>query len=173
MKKIIIALLLIVTIIVGWIWICFNEYSFSPLKQKDFKKLFNVHHKDPQKLCSKDFLGFSSKGESFEVYLYQANEIEFKQNFSDITEWEGRLITDSTIVSAWKQCPLDSQAISLYNFTLTVNDFDKLKCFNSFNKEKADPKNYYSFVHFNELEQYFMLYSVDRHELYYIRRRGF
>lgn len=171
MKKIIIGLLVIVIIIATWIG--YNEYSFSPLTQKEFKKLFSVYHEEPVKLCSKDFLGISSKGELFEVYLYQVNGVALKQNFSDMIAWEDKSITGSSIVCSWKKCPLDSQATSLYNFTLTAENFDSVECLRSFNKDKNDPKNYYSFVHFNEQEQYFMLYCVDKQELYYIRRRGF
>jgi len=70
-------------------------------------------------------------------------------------------------------CPLDSSTVKLYKSTLTVNNLDKIECCNSFNTNLSNSKNYYSYIYFNELEQYFLLYCTDKQELFYIRRRGF
>jgi hypothetical protein len=171
MKKILLGVLFIVVIITSYL--VYKELSFSPLDKHDFQKLFKEYNGSFDKSCSKDFLGVSSNGELFEIYRYKINGGIINENFPKITEWEGKEITNEITVGKWKNCPLDNQTIELYKFTLTSNNLDDVKCFNSFNKEILNQKNYYSFIHFNELEQYFLLYCTDSQELYYIRRKGF
>ncbi|WP_131539024.1 hypothetical protein [Pedobacter nototheniae] len=171
MKKVLLGVLFIVVIIASYL--VYDELSFSPLKEKDFKTLFKGYIGQPKKICSKDFLGMSSHGELFEIYLYRMNNALINNDFPKLTEWEHNKITNETIVGKWKNCPLDYQTIELYKFTLISNNLDDVKCCNSFNKEILNPKNYYSFVHFNGLEQYFLIYCTDSQELYYIRRKGF
>ena len=50
---------------------------------------------------------------------------------------------------------------------------DKEKYFNLLNSELRNPNNYYAYIYFNELENYFLLYSTKNKKLYYIRRKGF
>lgn len=172
MKKILIGVLFIVAIVTSYL--IYNEYSFSPLKEKDFQKLFKGYKGNSKKACSKDFLGMSSHGELFEIYLYKLDNAVINKDFSKITIWERNKITDKTTVGNWSNCPLDYQTMELYKFTLTSNNLDDVKCFSSFNKEILNPKNYYSYVYFHQLgEEYFLLYCTDSRELYYIRRKGF
>lgn len=171
MKKVLLSVLFIVVIVASYL--IYTEFSFSPLKKYDFQKLFKGYSGNFDKSCSKDFLGFNSKGELFEIYRYDIKGILIDKNFPKITEWENKEITNETVVGKWKNCPLDYQTMELYKFTLTSNNLDDVKCCNSFNKEILDPKNYYSFIHFNDLEQYFLLYCSNRQELYYMRRKGF
>ena len=39
--------------------------------------------------------------------------------------------------------------------------------------ELDNPRNYYSYIYINELENYFLLYCVDKGHFYYIRHKGF
>lgn len=170
-KKVLLGVLFIVAIIVSYL--VYSEFSFTPLKEYDLQKLFKGYSGSFDKSCSKDFLGMSSKGELFEVYRYNIKGGVIDNDFPKLTEWENTEVTNETIVGKWKNCPLNYQTMKLYKFTLTSNNLDDVKCFSSFNKEILNPKNYYSFIHFNDLEQYFLLYCTDSQELYYIRRKGF
>ncbi|HTD98015.1 MAG TPA: hypothetical protein VK668_01960 [Mucilaginibacter sp.] len=171
MKKVLLGFSFVIVLIISYL--IYDELSFSPLKQNAFGKLFKGYVGIVEKSCSKDFLGISSRGEFFEIYLYKTNSVVINHDFPQITEWEDKEITNKSIVGKWKNCPLDSQTMKLYKFTLTSNNLNDLSCSNAFNKEILNPKNYYSYVYFNELEQYFLLYSTDKQELYYIRRKGF
>ncbi|SFE46018.1 hypothetical protein SAMN05518672_106201 [Chitinophaga sp. CF118] len=172
MKKFLLGSVLFL-LVMGCSYLIYREYSFSPLKKGDFQKIFVEQNISFNNSCSKDFLGISSGSELFEIYLYNVKGGIISKEFPKITEWEHKEITDKVVVGKWKNCPIDSQTMVLYKFALKANDFDKVKCFNSFNKEVLNPTNYYCFVHFNDLEQYFLLYCTDCQELYYIRRKGF
>jgi len=171
MKKVLLGILFIVVILASYL--VYNELSFSPIKKNDLQKLFKGFNGGFYKSCSKDFLGVSSKGELFEIYRYNINGGIIDNDFPKLSEWESKEVTNKTIIGKWKNCPLDYRTMELYKFTLTSNNLDDVKCCNSFNKELLNPRNYYSFVHFNDLEQYFLLYCTDSQELYYLRRKGF
>jgi len=171
MKKGFLILLVVIVVVISYL--IYTEFSFSPLKENDFKKIFKGYVGNANKSCSKDFLGVSSKGELFEIYLYNTNNAIIDKYFPKINEWENKEITNESVIGKWMNCPLDSQTIELYKFTLTSNNLDDVKCSNSFSKEISNSKNYYSYIYFNELEQYFLLYCTDKQELYYIRRKGF
>lgn len=155
-------------------YLIYDEYTYSPLKNSDFNLLFRKDDNIAKKSCSVDFLGISTKGEFFEAYLYKMNNALVNTSATEIKRWENNdIISEENIVTNWKQCPIDSQALNLYKFTLTLNDFNKVECFSLFNNVLKNPNNYYRYIHFNELEQYFLLYDVDREELYYLRKNGF
>ena len=89
------------------------------------------------------------------------------------SEWEGRKLDSTVSVSKWRNCPIDSVTTKLYMFLLTMNDFNGQACSSSFYKEVDNPRNYYSYIYINELENYFLLYCVDKGHFYYIRHKGF
>jgi hypothetical protein len=151
----------------------YDEFSFSPLKKNDLQKLFKGYDGSFHKVCSKDFLGISSKGELFDIFFYKLESAEIRTDFPQLSKWGNKEITNETLVGKWKNCPLDSLAMKLYEFTLTSNNLNEVKCSESLIAEIANPKNYYSYIHFNELEQYLLIYNTNKHELYYIRRKGF
>lgn len=171
MKKILFVLSLIVLIFVVCL-IC-NESSFDPIKEENFKKLFNGDVGNIKKSCSTNFLGTSARGEFYEAYLYQLDDVTIDEGLPNLMDWENKEVANGTIVGKWKNCPLDSQTTSLYQFTLTANDFDKTECIGDLNRELTNQKNYYCHIYFNDLEQYFLLYSPDKKKLYYVRRKGF
>jgi hypothetical protein len=171
MKKILLVVLFVIAILASYV--VYKELIFSPLEEKDFKKIFKDYKGNFNKSCSEDFLDASSNGELFEIYLYKIKGGVINKSLLEITEWEDKEVTNEVKVGKWRNCPLDNQTNELFKFTLTTNNFDNLKCFNYFNKELLNQKNYYSFIYFSELEQYFLLYCTESQELYYIRRKGF
>ncbi len=171
MKKALVFFSLLIFCII--IYIIYDEYTFSPLNKNDLGKLFGENKGAIKKICSKDLLGLSLKGELYDVYLYKVEGFSIDKSFPKLSEWENRALVYETIVSKWKNCPIDSATKSLFHFTLTLENFDKLKCSTFFNKEIQDMNNYYSYIYINELEQYFLLYCTNTSELFYIRRRGF
>ncbi len=170
MKKVLFGLIAIILIIV--FYLVYTELTYSPLNETISKKLFN-QSTDLDKLCSIDFLGFNSKGEFFELYKYRVVEVEIDSLFFNIQFWENKELSKNTIIEKWKPCPLDSLTSQLYEFILTVNNFDKWECSNSLNEALKNSKNYYSYIYVNELEQYFLLYNPQEENLYYLRRKGF
>ncbi len=171
MKRVLLYVIFLLSMIV--LYLFYKEISYSPLKEDDFVKLFKGFCGNFDKSCSNDFLGISSKGELFEIYRYNIQGAQIDKDFPKITEWENKKITNEAVIGRWKNCPLDYKTLELYKFMLTSNNLDDIKCCNSFNKELLDIRNYYSFIHFNELEQYFLLYCSNSKSLYYIRRKGF
>ena len=172
MKKLLLILLLVLSL--GLILLYWNESSYSPLQDKDFKKLFHNLDKSPNKVCDTDFIGTSFMSELFEIYLYDVESVSIDLSYPKFKgEWEKNEITEETIISKWTSCPLDSITYGLYKTTLTLENFEETDCFDSFNMELKNSKNYFSHVYFNELEQYLLLYCPDTEKLYYLRRKGF
>lgn len=172
MKKFMLILFLLLGL--GAIVLYINDSSFSPLKDKEFQKLFDEYKGTAKKVCDVDFLGANFKSEWFEVYLYKIDAVPINSSYPDYKGiWEQKEITEEVVASKWMNCPLDSATRELYEFTLTVENFDEKKCIKSFNAELNNPENYYSHVYFNELEQYFLLYCPSLGNLYYLRRKGF
>ncbi len=168
MKKLFFSILLLVSF--GVFYLIYQEYSFTPLKENDFQKLFGKNVKF-NKLYSKDFIGLSLHGELFEIYKYNIKDAIIDKNYPKITEWEHQKITNEVIISKWRNCPLDSQSLNLYKTTLEINN--DIKSVDSFYNELFNPQNYYSYICFEESNQYFLLYCTQNHKLYYIRRKGF
>ena len=171
MKKVLVVILLVVVIIASYLGD--SEFSFSPLKENDFQKLFKGYSGSFDKSWSKDLLGLSTHREYFEIYKYNVENVIIDKNYPKLIEWENNKFNNETLVGKWKNCPLDSQVIELYKFALISNKLANVECCSSFSKEVSNPENYYSFVRFNDLEQYFLLYCANSQTLYYIRRKGF
>lgn len=172
MKYFLFIVLFIISI--SFVYLYNKETSFSPLKEEEFKTLFLNYSKNAKKLCSIDFLGLNFKSELFEFYSYKTNGIVINTEYPKFArEWEHKEITNNVSVSKWINCPIDTTIFELYEFTLTANNLDEKKCSRFFYRELGNPKNYYSYVYFNELENYFLLYSSENEILYYLRRKGF
>ncbi len=172
MKKLLRTILLLFCLTLSYL--IYDEFSFSPLKNKEIKKLFEVYQDDAKKVCSKDFLGINAKGEYFEIYQYKVNSASVSPNFPRFeSSWENRSFTSETVSIKWKNCPVDSQAAKLCDFDLLNNYISKGSCIKSLKKDLVTPTNFYSYVYFSEVEHYFLLCCPGRQELYYIRRKGF
>lgn len=153
-------------------FIIYSELVYSPLGAVDTRDLLGQKC-SLKKMCSIDFLGFSSRGECFDLYKYKVGVICIDNSFPATSSWEGEKIPESAIVSKWKHCPLDSLSFERYEFIITVNNFSEYECSKTFNASLKNPENYYSYFYINELEQYFLLYNVKEQVLYYLRKKGF
>lgn len=174
MKKIILILSSILCLILcfGAIILYVDDSSFSPLKEKEIQKLFPNYRGTFKKKCDVDFIGMNFKGEWFEVYLYKVDAIPVDLNYPKYNGiWERKSITEEVITSKWINCPLDSATRKLYEFNLMLEIFDKKECIKSFNLELNNSENYYSYICFDELDQYFLLYCPSIGNLYYIRKK--
>lgn len=171
MRKFLLGLLVVVVIAVAYL--LYDEFTYSPLKKTHFQKLFNNYSGNAKKSCSVDFIGISFRGEIFDIYSYKTGNASINQNFPDIKEWENKEISDETIMTEWKSCPLNTQTMELFRFELQVNDLDNEKCSSFFKRELDNSKNYYSYIYFSPTEHYFLLYCPEKEELYYLRSRGF
>lgn len=158
--------------IMGVSYTVYTEMAYSPLDVTASKKLFQ-ENTDFEKLCDIDFLGVSSKGEFFELYKYSISKVEIDKLLPDAQVWENRELPKDAIIGKWKSCPLDSISSQLYEFTLTANNWREYECSSQLNEAFKDPNNYYSYIHLNELQQYFLLYCPNEEYLYYLRRKGF
>jgi hypothetical protein len=167
MKKWLFVLLFLVVSIVIYLFI--SDLLFSPLKEKEFSKLF-LSVGTIKKKCSIDYIKLSVHGELFEIYLYNTKNVVLGENFPNYAnEWGDKKITDETIISKWKNCPLDTTSYELFKFALTSKDYGKEKKLDTFNEELVSPNNLYSYVYFNDLEQFLLLYCPLKEKLYYIR----
>lgn len=160
-------------ILLLFLYILYDEYSFVPLDESDVGKLFKGDHGHPDKICSKDSLGLSFHGELFDIYKLDVGKVLIDESFPMVDEWANKPVDRETIVGRWKHCPMDSQALKLYKPILTLNDFSNIDCFESFDEVLRDPENYYSYIYFEELESYFLLYCLGEEVLYYVRHKGF
>ncbi|MCE8464449.1 MULTISPECIES: hypothetical protein [Bacteroides] len=157
-----------------FLYLYIDEKTFTPLKEKEFKMIFFNYRDEAVKVCGVDFLGLNFKGELFDFYLYKMKNSSINMDYPQIkSEWEGRKLDSTVSVSKWRNCPIDSVTTKLYMFLLTMNDFNGQACSSSFYKELDNPRNYYSYIYINELENYFLLYCVDKGHFYYIRHKGF
>jgi hypothetical protein len=173
MKKIIvISILVLITVIIAF-FICYRieTLNYNPLQEKDIRKLF-FSSESVKKKCSVDYVGLSIHGEIFEIYLYKTKDALLDLDYPKYeNEWENQQITNKTIISKWKHCPLDSASRKLCEFILNTNQFDKKKCVAPFHIELNNSNNYYSYVDFSDGEQYFLLFCPKTEHLYYIRMR--
>ncbi|WP_027002974.1 hypothetical protein [Hugenholtzia roseola] len=165
---------------ISFLFICFaitalyiNHLSFSPLKERDFQKLFGKHKGNIEKVCEVDYLGLSFHGELFEIYLYKVDTIFLDLNYPNYSEsWEEKEFSDKILTSKWAKCPPDSITQRMFEFTLTANNFSQEKYFDYFYIDLNNLKNYYSYFYVNELENYFILYCLEKRTFYYVRRKG-
>jgi hypothetical protein len=170
MKKFLLGLVAVV--LLGAIYLFYSEMFYSPLDVIASEKIFG-EDMDMDKLCDIDYLGSSSKGEFFELYKYEVGNVDIDRSLPDVHTWEKKELPKDAVIGKWKSCPIDSVSYQLYEFTLTANNWKEHECSNLLNEAMEDPNNYYSYIHVNELQQYFLLYSSKEGVRYYLRRKGF
>ena len=163
--------LLLSLVIISFVYYYIDILTFTPLKDKEFKKLF-VSYKEIKKKHSADYIGLSIHSELFEIYLFNTQKVLLDINYPNYAnEWEKEIITNETIISKWRNCPLDATDYKRFEFALTSNDYNQNRYLEAFNTELCDPQNFYSYVYFNDLEHYFLLYCPRKEKLYYIRMK--
>lgn len=171
MKKSLILLLFFLVVLVSYL--IYDEFSFSPLSKSDFRQLVKEGNVSFNKTCSEDFIGTSIHGEVFDFYTYKTNKVAIEKDYPMITKWEHQKVTSATIIGKWRNCPIDAQTASLFEASmLMVKNLNEAKCNDSFKNDLVNPNNYYSYVYFSASEKYFLLYSSNRQELYYVRLKG-
>lgn len=172
MRKIIYASLVLFCIVVVFFYI--NELLYSPLNKREFKMLFPNYDSNIKKECDIDFIGMSIKGELFDLYQYKSVRGQISSTYPDIIgQWENRELSADVIVPKWKECPPDSITMERCDIIFSSDNYKKHQCSHSFQSELGNDCNYYTYIYFNELEYYFLLYIPDKEKLYYIRKRGF
>ena len=128
---------------------------FNPLQSQELRKIFLSYEKI-KKRCSIDNIKLSSHGELFEIYLFNTQKAILDINYPNYA-------------NEWEKCPLDTTAYKLFKFAFTTNNYNQSECLKSFSTELSEPNNFYSYIYFNDLEYYFLLYCTHKEELYYIR----
>lgn len=141
---------------------------FNPLQSQELRKIFLSYEKI-KKRCSIDNIKLSSHGELFEIYLFNTQKaiLDIITQTTPMNGKKRKLQAKS--ISKWKKCPLDTTAYKLFKFAFTTNNYNQSECLKSFSTELSEPNNFYSYVYFNDLEYYFLLYCTHKEELYYIR----
>lgn len=154
-----------------------DEISYNPLKKEDFKILFHNYESGFKKQCDIDFLGWNSKGEFFDFYSYKTNTSIKENNFIGYPnfdfKWKNVDASDESVYSRWKKTPIDTISASKLKELLFLEDYDKYECSKLFKKQLTEQGNYYSYYYVNELEQYLFLITLEKKQLYYLRKRGF
>lgn len=171
MKKIIIAFVIIILFGVGYLFI--TEITYSPLKLKELKMLFPSDSGSITKISSKDFIGFNMHRDIYDAYLYKLDSVYIDSTFPRIiNNWENEKISSQTIISMWKNCPIDSISKNIYGFGNTDLNFQTWKYSSLFQEEISNKENYYSYIYQDEQHKYFLLYNPTKKMLYYIRVNG-
>ena len=150
-----------------------KELTYNPLTEKDFNNVFPNYDNSAKKECSVDFIGLSSHGELFDIYKYKLNDMTIDFRYPDIKgSWSNATVSDNIVVSTWEKIPVDSLTSVRCKDIFDMGNYRAHKCCNLFVQELSNPQNYYSYVYVNELEYYFLLYCPDKHDLYYVRKKG-
>jgi len=164
--------LLFVVLILGVLYLIYDDLSFDPLNRADFAKIFVGYNDKTKLLCKKDFIGITTRGDFFELYVYSLGNVKVKNDYPQFSNWENSTVTKETTIGKWQNCPINKDVIKLYRFTIGANNLNTSDCSISFKKEIQNPKNFYSYISINGTEQYFFLYSSATNKFYYIRRKG-
>lgn len=171
-KKYIIIIGLILLLISGG-YLIFEEITYSPLTEKDFKNLFPNYDGSAKKKCSVDFIGLNLHGDLFDISVYELNSMVVDTRYPNIkNSWNDITLPDEMRISSWQKIPIDSLTYLKCKDVLNMGNYQKHQCCDSFVLELSNPTNYYSYLYINELEYYFYLYCPNKHRLYYVRKKG-
>jgi hypothetical protein len=164
--------LLSVVLVLGILYLLYNEFAFNPLDKADFAKIFVGYNGKTKLVCKKDFIGITTSGDFFELYVYSLDDVMINNNYPQFSNWENSTITKQTTIGKWRNCPINKDVINLYRFTIGAQNLNTSDCGISFKNEILNPRNFYSYISISDTEQYFLLYSSATNKLYYIRRKG-
>ncbi|MXV15620.1 hypothetical protein [Hufsiella ginkgonis] len=170
MKKTFILLFVLLLLVASYLF--YNEISFDPLKKVDFTSLFEGYKGNAKVLCKKDFIGITTSGDFFELYVYSLDDVKINNDYPQFSNWENSTATKETTIGKWRNCPINKDVINLYRFIIGANNLNTSDCGISFKNEILNPRNFYSYISISDTEQYFLLYSSATNKLYYIRRKG-
>ncbi|QJD96310.1 hypothetical protein HH214_10755 [Mucilaginibacter robiniae] len=163
--------LLFVVVILGVLYLIYDDLSFDPLNRADFAKIFVGYNGKTKLDCKKDFTGITTSGGFFELYVYSLGDVKVNNNYPQFNNWENSTVTRETTIGKWRNCPINKDVIKLYRFTIGADNLNTSDCAISFKNEILNPRNFYSYISINDTEQYFFLYSSATNKFYYIRRK--
>lgn len=171
MKRIILIFLVFLALACTYL-IC-NELSYSPLTSSETGKLFKEFKGNYHKVKGKDLIGLSTHGDIYDIYLYHFDDVKAEGNFPQIdSKWEKHQVISSTLVGKWTECPLDSIALKLNKSILEPIPNNGEQWLKDFNNQLDDKNNYYSYLYFDEANQYFFLFCPISNSLFYVRKNG-
>lgn len=107
-----------------------------------------------------------------DISKYQIQDAVIDNNLPKIKEWNQRKTTNSTVIHKWDACPMEQKFARVKEDAIRGIDWSSnsgCEFCQEFAAELESPKNYYSFVRFDSLEQYLWLYCPEKNNLYYSR----
>lgn len=121
--------------------------------------------------CAVDLIGFSMRGEFFDVIQYKAENVLLKKDIKPISKWGNRTIAGDAKIGQWKECPIDDETKALFSLELDSTNFEN-SCFQELNRKLSQPGNFYAYIYADSGGSYFMFYTPKSNKLVYIRRNG-
>jgi len=169
MKRI--ALIVASVLVMGLLYLVFDDYSFDPLRASGLKKVFNGDC-TAKKICSKDLIGFSIRGEYFDVYRYDMHNcaVDTSEIVCDI--WENHQLRSSNNTVKWKNCPPDSITTESFRSILSQTSIDAINCSELDLIDLDNSDNFYLAIDDNYTRQFFLLFSPEIGHLIYVRKNG-
>ncbi len=164
--------LLSIVLILGILYLIYDDLAFDALQRADFAKIFVGYNGKTKLVCKKNFIGITTSGDFFELYMYSLGDVKINNNYPQFRNLENGTVTKETTIGKWRNCPINKGVIKLYRFTIGANNLNTSDCAILFKNEILNPRNFYSYISINDTEQYFFLYSSATNKLYYIRRKG-
>ncbi len=147
--------------------------NFYPFEKKDFECLFPFYNGSAKVIYHKDFIGWS-RGDYFEMFVYQLSDIRIDSSYPIVRQdWEYAILHDTTKVTGWINCPIDSTTQSEHDRELTWITDSEVRERKMLEQDMNDANNYYSSIYVSDLQKYFLLYCPSKNILYYIRQKGF
>ena len=172
MRKILFLILAIIIVLLG-VFLIWNETTYDPLTSGQAKEIFKGFNGKYHKTKSEDLIGLSTHGDYYDIYLYHFDDVIISSAFPLIHQkWEKHQIDSNTIIGKWTKCPTDSLSAKLNKSLLEVLSKSKEQWLKKFTTELSNQDNYYSYLYFDEGNQYFFLFCPKNKRLYYIRKNG-
>ena len=128
---------------------------------------------DSKIVCTQNYLGWSSEGAFFDLSVYKVREGKITDTLPDFDKFFGKSLSLNLNHIKWRKTPIDSISYKINDFTFTQLEFERNNCGKDFESYLYKKSSYFSYLNVSELEQYFFLYSTEKQEFYYLRRKGF
>jgi hypothetical protein len=145
----------------------YEERNFNPLKSGYLRMLFPDTTAVMTLKYHKDLLGIGS--DFFDFYIYETENTRIDPDYPYFKDkWEFVMIDSTVVMSKWKECPIDSVALSVYEHLIlqVIDRTHKLP------REALGKKNnYYCYLYSAFSDFYFLLYDSQENLLYYISKK--
>jgi alkyl hydroperoxide reductase subunit AhpC len=113
---------IIISVFLAFLWFMDFGYFYSPLEESEMDIIFK-HKKGFHKVCSKDFLGFNTHSELFEMYVCKVEDASINTYFPKISKWEGKALGKGAEIAEWKNCPLTNDIQRLFGNISKLGNF--------------------------------------------------